>query len=208
MNVFKMGLLMAVLGTAAVLQAENEPRKGLYVSGTGSLDFASNRNNLGQQLRNGGGAVIGLGYFLSGPVRVETELGYETHENERYFPPNILALPGYLGEDGGKSSRWFLMANAIYDFSLNDRFDYYVGAGVGGMRFNGRVRALYPVVKDYDNIVKFGAQFLTGLVYHLTDHCALSLGYRLSGAENASYRGERINTGAFHSLEMGIRFTL
>jgi opacity protein-like surface antigen len=197
-------LLVSLAGPA-------EERTGFYAAANGSLDYVDYRARFGETSpRNGHGAAAAFGYYL-GSFRIEAELGFKRHSNDRYYPRDLFfatVLPGYAGEEGGRSDRLTFMANVFYDFSLNDRWDYYLGGGAGVMSFSGRAGSTGFTHNDYSHVNRFAGQVLTGFAYHVTPRIAVTLSYRFAAAEKAYARGFFIYTRDFNSLELGLRFKL
>ncbi len=194
-----------------------EQGPGFYIAGLVSADFTSETAYLETEQENGRSGALALGYYTRGPIRFEAEFGTHTFDNGRFFSPAILTVPGYRGEDNGKSKHLSLMANVFYDFPINRRLDFNLGAGVGVMRFSGAVPKGGPTIlifppppqTQYSGIDRLAAQVLAGLSFHITPRFALTGGYRLAAAKSASYRGVySINTGEFHSVELGMRIKL
>ena len=211
MNAYKLSGLISLATILISAAAAAEERTGFYGAANLSLDYVDYRQRFGETSpRNGHGGVAALGYYF-GSFRVEAEVAYKRHDNDRYFPRDLVfitVVPGYPGEEGGQSNRLSLMTNVFYDFSLNDRWDYYLGGGVGVMRFSGRAGSNGFVHNDYSNIDRLAGQILTGFTYHLTPRTAVTLGYRFAAAEKAYARGFFIYTRDFNSLELGLRFKL
>ena len=213
MKKLKRQYIAAIFMAIASLGLAREQSPGFYVSAIGSADFARRVENSAMTQKNGQGGALAVGYFLGGPIRIEAELGTHVFENSRYYPAQILTLPGYTGEDNGKSRHLSLMANVFYDFPLNDRWDFSLGVGVGLMRFSGSISyqfipLIYPPIPStvaYYNIDRFAAQLLGGLTFHVTPRFAVTAGYRIAEVEKASFRYSPINTGAFSSVELGVR---
>ncbi len=208
MNVFtKMVLIAALTGTAMTVSAR-DPAPGYYLGAAGALEFKNGEETRDQALETGGGGVAYLGYALRSGYRVEAELGFRSQANQPDDLFHVLVVPPDLGQPGGRAERWTIMANVYRDIVLNERWDYYLGVGAGVMSFSGRVPALYPYKNDYSDITKLGGQLLTGFVYHVNARLAFTGGYRISVAEKAAFRQAKINTGPFHSLELGLRWRL
>lgn len=212
--------MASIFMAIASLGLAREQAPGYYIAGLVSADFAPKNGSAITEQEDGRGGSLAFGYSTAGPLRFEAEFGAHSFDNSRYFPPNVLYVVGYRGEDNGKSKHLSLMANLFYDFHLNSRWDFSLGAGVGVMRFSGTVPYEYAITQPhlpifplplprYSGIDRLAGQVLAGLTFHLTPRVALTGGYRLAAARNASAPGSfPINTGEFHSVEFGMRIKL
>jgi opacity protein-like surface antigen len=201
MSILKLSLLTTFIIGFAFSAAARDPNAGFYVSGAGGPHYVRNKPaEDAYRVETGKGGEIALGYDTGKAYRFELELGFVRQKQRPpiwlYNQPSLVIWPGPSYPKGDRISA---MANAFRDFSLNDRWDYYLGAGLGLMSFHSI---------DYDIQGKLAAQFLTGFAYHATRVLTLTAGYRLSGAETVRLPFGRLNTGAFHAVEVGLRVKL
>jgi len=142
---------------------ENSKATSAGISGTVKYDSGWNA-----------GARVG---YQTGPWRFEGE--YRHQEN------GINSIAGFGAS--GTTTADAIMANAIYDFSLNSQFSPHIGAGIGAVDLNtsGKVTGIGGVFRNNDDW-EFGYQAIAGVRYAFNPNWALDLDYRYLGTADAT----------------------
>ncbi len=163
--------LLAILALAAVpgaVQAQDAyvPFEGFYIAAGGGLVFPIAQQT-GFSTYTGWLAGGKIGYDFLGP-RVDLEVGYGRTGNNVFFPGSAVS---------GSSGQMNVMANAYYDFMVQERFNPYIGAGVG-IAFVDSNQAL--------GSTQFAWQAMIGAQYHIDSSWAIGLEGRYMGTTNPS----------------------
>lgn len=127
-----------------------------------------------------------FGYAFGGGLRAEAEFAARSNSVDE------------VGISGEYNSYAF-MANGVFDFPTNSKFQPYVGGGVG------MVHVTDSDVKDQ----VFGYQFLAGVNYNVTDNGQFVIGYRYLGTNDAKLKTNTKITDASYetqNIELGYRF--
>jgi OmpA-OmpF porin, OOP family len=155
-----------------------------YIGGEGgwtSLDDvkASSGGTSGTIKYNSGwnaGARFG---YETGPWRFEGE--YRHQEN------GISSIAGFAAS--GTTTADAVMANAIYDFSLNSQFSPHIGGGIGAVDLNtgAKLPGIGGLLRSNDDW-EFGYQAIAGLRYSFNPNWALDLDYRYLATTDANWK--------------------
>ena len=161
-------IAMAMAALPSVVQAQDAyvPFEGFYIAGGGGLVFPIS-SNPGVTTYTGWLAGGKLGYDFLGP-RVDLEVGYGRVGNNVFFPGSAVS---------GSSGQLNVMANAYYDFMAQERFNPYIGAGIG-IAFVDSNQAL--------GSTQFAWQAMLGAQYHIDSSWAVGLEGRYMGTTNPS----------------------
>ena len=210
--------------------------------------FASAQDDAGWYLKGAAGYGIGTDIDISegivgdaeaeGNVAGNVGVGYDFGENWRVELDgttnfNDFGAVAQAPASFAKLRQDTLMLNAIYDFSDFDRWEPYVGAGLGLVRTDASVvahdfpdsapagsaqRIVNPVCVGQRNQfdafscnfdgeeTKLGFQLLAGLGYEITDNLTWDTSYRYLQSGDVEIDGEFINsaTGAATSSQIDI----
>jgi outer membrane protein OmpA-like peptidoglycan-associated protein len=121
--------------------------------------------------------------YQTGPWRFEGEY--------RHQESDVSGVSSSLGSGSasGTTTADAIMANAIYDFSLNSQFSPHIGGGIGAVDLNTGFQApgVGSVLRS-NNDWEFGYQAIAGLRYSFNPNWALDLDYRYLGTASANYK--------------------
>lgn len=97
------------------------------------------------------------------------------------------------------------LVNLYYDHNLTDQWDWYLEAGIGLARLEGKfhVPAIPPVLSSVDMkgcAMKFAWQIMIGSTYHFNENWALKGGYRFFKIQGKDFADT-------YYLEIGLRYT-
>ncbi|HEY1795209.1 MAG TPA: OmpA family protein [Stellaceae bacterium] len=125
---------------------------------------------------SGWNAGARFGYQM-GPWRFEGE--YRHQEN------GINTIGGFKAS--GTTTADAVMANAIYDFSLNSQFSPHIGGGIGAVDLNtgAKLGGFGSLLKANDDW-EFGYQAIAGIRYSFNPNWALDVDYRYLGTADAN----------------------
>jgi OOP family OmpA-OmpF porin len=201
---FMAGVLWADQGEGAA------PQSGLYLSFTPSavcpftVDTTSPSLSPGKtKTQWGAGISGGLGYRY-GDFRVEGEVMYGRSNADH------VSFSGGGGDLSGYYDMWGATVNFFYDIPIGVRIRPYVGAGLGGIRFEAHDITLagFPPTRGSNRL--FTYKLMAGVSYALTDAWRLLLGYRFMGMGGQDYEtggvplhGHSIQT---HAVQVGMQF--
>ena len=184
-----------------------------YVSVFGGYNMARahasfSTENFDIKLKDGFTVGIATGSYVADGVRMERELSYVRNKSERWDYWGHARDPQALV---GHSSGVFLMNNIWKDIRLSDRFQPYIGGGIGAALLSGKGDSVF---EDYDfsGELAFAMQAGVGARYAVTDRLALDVGYRYRAAMDAAYFGAKdgSSNGAFsfrnHTLQAGLTY--
>jgi OmpA-OmpF porin, OOP family len=133
------------------------------------------------------GARVGYEW---GPWRFEEEYAYRSNDLDR-FSIGGFNVPGASGSRRSHA----IMTNVLYDFNLAGLgwniglpVTPHIGAGVGAVNVQDRVRVpvLGTILRDDD--WQFGYQAIAGLRYNFTPNLAADLDYRYLATTDATFR--------------------
>jgi outer membrane protein OmpA-like peptidoglycan-associated protein len=114
--------------------------------------------------------------YQTGPWRFEGE--YRHQEN------GIGSIAGH--SVSGTTTADAVMANAIYDFSLNSQFSPHIGGGIGAVDLNTSASFGGTNVLSNNSDWEFGYQAIAGLRYSFNPNWALDVDYRYLGTAGAN----------------------
>lgn len=180
-----------------------------YVSVFGGMSFSRAQAGFIEtqyeiKLKDGFSVGAAVGRQLGNGFRAESEISYVHNSNK-----------GFRSDDGsfdpdmnGETAAVFLLGSLYKDFRISDRFQPYVGAGLG----TAIVMAEEDDDWDDSNIALAG-QVGAGLRVGLTDRLALDVGYRLRAAIDATLNSVDGNSNAVlsyysHTAQAGISYAL
>jgi len=202
------------LWMAGVLWADQgkggAPQTGLYLSFTPfamfpfTVDTSSPSLSPGQiKTQTGIGIGGGLGYRY-GDFRVEGEVMYGRNDADH------IRFSGGGGDLAGYFDMWGATINFFYDIPTGVRFRPYVGAGLGGVRFEAHDVTLAGFPPTHGSNTLFTYRLMAGVSYVLTDGWRLLLGYRFTGIGGQDYEtgglplhGDSLRT---HAVQMGVQY--
>jgi outer membrane protein OmpA-like peptidoglycan-associated protein len=153
-----------------------------YIGGEGGWTSLNNTNvttghaSANVNYNSGWNAGARFGY-QTGPWRFEGE--YRHQEND------ISSISGFSAH--GTTTADAVMANAIYDFSLNSQFSPHIGGGIGAVDLNtgAKLPGFGALLKANDDW-EFGYQAIAGLRYSFNPNWALDVDYRYLGTADAN----------------------
>jgi outer membrane protein OmpA-like peptidoglycan-associated protein len=221
-------ILLGTVGALALCTAPADAARynGWYVSLEGGANFAedwnarSNLTSLGAVTTtapahasyNTGWAVLGSVGYAFRNWRVELEGGYRHNNTDKLVIGPTIGAPTFT-TNSGHVSHWSIMANALYDIPLGERWSLTLGAGAGGADTHIDYVPL-PGFKD-DNW-NFAYQGIAGLNYAIGSRTDLFLDYRYFRVVDPSFdfRGaqnvflDHADDFANHTVTLGLRFAL
>lgn len=217
--------LSGIVGLAILFAtaAQGAQKTGIYATGSGAWTSVSddleltdldgdNTGSLPDQslsLDNGYAITAAVGYDF-GQFRAEGEIGYRSNDVDE------LQIGGVRSSGSADFEAFSIMANAIVDIPLGDKFFLYGGVGAGVV-----VADISTNTALYDTDVVAAAvafQLMVGAGVNLNDQTSLYVGYRLFSAFDSSFDNEDIddssndelegdmNFPVFHSVEIGLRY--
>lgn len=162
-----------------------------------SIPYSS---NVSEEFDRGIKLTGSVGASLFDAARVELEVGYSKNryrstsimnwdfglDSENYGwddAVSIIDTSSRIQFDGHLSS-WTFMGNVYYDFKISNKFNLYIGAGLGMADFNLKLKLKASQNYVYgDNDVnehdtQFAYQFMPGFSYALTEKTTIDLQYR------------------------------
>lgn len=140
------------------------------------------------------GLDIDFGFGVGGSVGYAFDNGFRA-EGEIAYRRNDFDIDGSPAD--GDFNTYAFMANAIYDFQVDAKFQPYIGAGLGIV--HGEANINYGSLSGEIDETELGYQALVGVSYHLFDRGAVVFGYRYFGT------GGDIDLDT-HNVELGYRF--
>jgi OmpA-OmpF porin, OOP family len=151
-----------------------------------------------------GWALLGtLGYSF-GSWRVEGELGYRQNDIDAVaIGPFFTPLPGDDVE------QFTIMANALYDIRLSDRFNISLGGGLGVDRVD-----LDDGLDVSDDHWGFAYQGIVGLSYAVSRRMDVTMNYRYLNADGSDFDSSAFPIGYSsenfqnHTVTIGLRYDL
>jgi len=198
----------AILGSTAANARDNWPN--WYVGLKGAVPFVSDQDVSRSGVSSGevdfdDGAMFGgsIGYVPNGSG-LRMELEYFNSENDVSGASGIApgAVSGSLTVDA-------IMFNAFYDFNNKTILTPYIGAGLGGAKFELESAAL-GLSGETDNQMAY--QLMAGMSYEpkMLRNVAFSAGYRYFATFDDLAYGAGANQTSHdydsHNLELGARF--
>lgn len=220
-------LIMFFAGVAAALSAraaEPTPASRFYFgANVGPSSISSSElilpetttapgRKIDPSLKNGGGGALTFGYVM-GRIRWEAELGQLRLTSTKYEWHNDVYTR--LDHDRSQLNRTHLLASGYYDFPLNPRWDFYVGAGVGLARLTGHTTFLGSESPagantrfEYKGSWAYAYQGVVGFTLHISKVWAMTFDLREAGTSKVSFDGYKLKTGATTSLGVGFRYSL
>jgi opacity protein-like surface antigen len=165
-------------------------------------------NRGGHNLDDGLLAGAALGYSFKSGFRLEGEM---TQRRNRSLTPADARDP--LGVGAGAANELSLMLNGIYDFDTHTPLTPFVGAGLGGVRFDEQDPALIGEGFDFnseDSNWKLGVQGFAGLQYEFSPELKLGLRYshKLVKTNNSSSLDSGMDTGSDGIKSRALMLTL
>lgn len=219
-------LITFLAGVATVLSARAEPTpaSGLYFGANASMSSIDRSElivpgtatapsrKIDAALKSGGGGALIFGYAM-GPIRWETELGQLRLNSTKYEWHNDVYTR--LDHDRSELNRTHLMASGYYDFPLNPRWDFSVGAGVGLVRLTGHTTFVpdgnptgTATRFDYKASWAYAYQGVVGFTLHISNVWAMTFDLREAGTSTTSFNGYKLKTSATTSIVIGVRYRL
>jgi len=197
-------LIIALAGLSLTTSAYAADTDKWYVSGavgitnTSDADFTDGTGDVSfDNDINFSGAV---GMRVNDNIRTELELSYRKADMDSVTINGVGAAS--LGGDLKTTS---LLANAYYDFTLENKFSPYVSAGIGMAHHNASLNSIagigFQEINDSDNV--FAYQLGAGVSYDIADKTALFAGYRYfasSDAFDAEYAAQEVRVGVRYSF--------
>jgi opacity protein-like surface antigen len=211
-TVSAVGIAVALASFGGVARAADAPMDydTWYVSVFGGFNMARahasfSTDHFDIKLKDGFTVGAAVGSYVADGVRLERELSFSRNKAKSwdYFGPpgDPTALDGY-------SSGVFLMSNVWKDIRVSDRFQPYIGGGMGVAMLSGKGDGDYADY-DFSGELAFAVQAGAGVRYGISDKLALDVGYRYRAAMDASQRGAE-EDGAFsystHTLQAGLTY--
>src|SRR5262245_15115590 len=126
-----------------------------------------------------GWAFVATAGYSFGSWRVEGEFGSRSNDIHTIRIGTPLVSTVRVGNDLQQTT---LMANALYDIQLSDRFNISIGAGIGAdlINFDDRVAIV-------DSEWSFAYQGIVGLSYAVSRSMDVTLNYRYLVADGADF---------------------
>ncbi len=188
----------------------NAPQSGWYISFTPSVlgPFSVDTTSPGlspAEVKSEWGMGIsgGLGYRY-GDFRVEGEVLYGRNDG------NDISFAGGGGDVTGRYEWSGALINLYYDIPTGVGVRPYVGAGLGGVRFEADDITLAAFPPTNGTSTLFAYNVTAGVTYSLTDSLRLLMGYRLLGMEGPDFQtggaplyGKSIH---IHGFQVGVQF--
>lgn len=151
--------------------------------------------------KDGYGALIAGGYYLTDNVRTEAEFGYHKLNGDT----TSISIGGTtVNVDSSQFDQEALsfMGNVYYNFSLDSKVSPYIGGGIG------------LVHQQEKSLNAFGYQAMVGLDYKVSNNSTVSAGYRYLGTTNFEQKYDVAGFGTVtekesldaHSFDIGYRF--
>ncbi|MDP2376428.1 OmpA family protein [Reyranella sp.] len=166
----KKALIVAAMLAAGPAMAQTQddyvPYQGFYIGAGGGAVWALS-SNPGVTTYTGWVAGGKIGYDFIGP-RLDLEVGYGEIGNNVFFPGSAVS---------GKTGQLNVMGNVYYDFMAQERFNPYIGAGLG-VAFIDSNTAL--------GSTQFAWQAMVGARYNITSSLSVGLEGRYMGTTNPS----------------------
>jgi opacity protein-like surface antigen len=154
---------------------------GGYNMARAQLSYSDSHYDI--KLKDGFTVGVAVGSYVADGVRMERELSYIRNANksetdERTDPPRAMT---------GRMSGVFLMNNVWKDFRVSDRFQPYIGGGIGAALLSGEGTSVGNLNDfDFSGELAFAMQAGVGARYAVTDRLALDVGYRYRAAMDAT----------------------
>jgi outer membrane protein OmpA-like peptidoglycan-associated protein len=150
-----------------------------------------------------------FGYKWADNLRLEVELGYDSHSEGGHTPPFVATVSGRNQLKSG-------LANLIYDWNLGSRWSLSLGAGAGVGQLDMSLKdSLFPGLKLIsDQHAGFMWQGIVGLNYEVNPDVELFVDYRYRSASIdqgytssfASIRPVHIDKAQENVVMVGIRW--
>ena len=207
--------LLFVAGPAAGQDRQDTDRQ-FYLSAGGALvmpaevragirGFSGERGGMDVAFDAGHSLVLVMGYGQKWGLRGELELGYRTFAIDGISKFRLGRYPR-PGRVAGDVTSFSLLGNVVSSLDLGP-VNFYVGAGIGIARVEGRIRTFGAGSRTYrgsngrDDV--FAWQLFTGLQHHLSEDVSASLGYRYFVTEDAQFRST-VAPVESHILELSV----
>jgi opacity protein-like surface antigen len=210
-TVSMVGIAVALASFGGVARAADAPMDydTWYVSVFGGFNMAQvhasfSNNNYEIKMKDGFTVGAAVGSYVADGVRLERELSYSRNSNKsaRYRDDDF-------EPQSGKMSGLFMMTNMWKDFRMSERFQPYVGGGLGVALLSAEGDG-NSTPYDFSGELAFAVQAGAGVRYGISDKLALDVGYRYRTAMDASQRGGTDADGAFsyrtHTLQAGLTY--
>jgi len=182
------GALTLALAVPAIADPGGPINEQFYIEGTAGYTIGTDVELAGMDTGTNGGYFIGgaAGYAFAQGISVEGELAFNSRDFE-----------GISASVDATS----VMANLIFDFTMEGRNGGYIGGGVGSINVN--IDTPGGSVDDW----ALGYQFMAGFTRQASEDAILFLEYRYQQAEEISSSGVTAEyTG--HTVGVGVRFGL
>jgi outer membrane protein OmpA-like peptidoglycan-associated protein len=131
-------------------------------------------------LGQGDGALVAgsFGYKWASNLRLEFEVGYDSHDQHGHTPP-------FNGTLGGTNELKSALVNMVYDWNLGSRWSLSLGGGLGAGALNMDIKdSLFPGLKVIrGQHTSFMWQGIVGLNYEVNPSVELFADYRYRQAE-------------------------
>ena len=183
------GFYAGLSGGVTLLEDSDIDSSVLGAPATGEVEFDTGFSIGGQ-----------VGYKWPSSVRTEIEYRYSRAETDS-ATVSVAGLTASGAVDGAVWSHAFL-ANAWYDFDLNNGWMPYVGGGIGGFVVDA---------EDSEGDFVFGGQVGGGIQYAFSKDIVFDLGYRYVLTQDPKFESETAGIGdvdaeyASHNILFGVR---
>lgn len=151
---------------------------------------------------------LGLGYDFSNQTRLE--LAYD----DRYNDLGAIEVPNFTTNSSSNLHSHSLMLNAYYDMLEGNKWQPYVGAGVGIAQssYSGILGGGSGPVLNIDDVdTGLAWQLLAGVAIEINETWALDAGYRYFNLNDPEFEGPlgaiTAEDASFHTASLGLRHT-
>lgn len=198
-------------GPAAAQDSSMRFMQGLYLSGgigghqTDDADVSGGGVDVEADTDKGFAGLVGFGSdFGDSNFRVELEGAYRG-------AGDVDSVSGVSGT--GDVEALSVMGNVFYDFGLNDRFDLYVGGGLGAAEVDMNQAGVFGGSLIDTSDLGWAWQLGAGAAYAINERLKLTVDYRFLNIEDLDFRTSP-NIGDLdvdyrdHAVFVGLRFNL
>lgn len=205
-------LSVAFGSTSALAQESSSTRffQGLYLSGalgahdTADSNVSGGSINVEADTDPGIAGLVGLGLQLGATNwRTEIEAGYRDSEIDSISGASATGDVDVLS----------FMGNVFYDIELTNKFDFYLGGGLGLADVDVSNAGSFGGATIDDNDMGWAWQLGAGAAFALNDRLKLTLDYRFLNIEDLDFQsspslGELHMESRDHAIFVGLRFNL
>lgn len=172
-----------------------------YISATPGLSWHSDTDfgTTCAEHEIGISAHASIGYIIE-RWRLELEGTFLRHSNDK------VTIGGAATDNSGHSKEKALLFNIFYNIPLDIQSCYpltvYLGSGAG----IGRSEVAVEGSCSADNV--FAWQFITGITCDITEHWALTFGYRFFSTAKPKYSNQSVSAIPYsNNIDLGLRLT-